>query len=122
MGFCGDAVFEDLSLQRYTSYAQVRVLEVASKSPSQTAGLQPENDYLLGTAERVFKDPNILLEEVMAHLDQPMPVYVYNTKTDEVTLFCCDPVQYTAFSMVDWLGLSHKDSITAQDAMRGAQD
>ena len=37
-----------------------------------------------GTAERVFKDPNILLEEVTAHLDQPMAFYVYNTKTDEV--------------------------------------
>lgn len=63
---------------------QVRVLEVVPGSPSHIAGLKPEDDYLLGTAERVFKDPNILLEEVTAHLDQPMAFYVYNTKTDEV--------------------------------------
>lgn len=62
----------------------VRVLEVVPGSPSHIAGLKPEDDYLLGTAERVFKDPNILLEEVTAHLDQPMAFYVYNTKTDEV--------------------------------------
>ena len=63
---------------------QVRVLEVVPGSPSHIAGLKPEEDYLLGTAERVFKDPNILLDEVTAHLDQPMAFYVYNTKTDEV--------------------------------------
>lgn len=63
---------------------QVRVLEVVPGSPSHIAGLKPEDDYLLGTAERVFKDPNILLDEVTAHLDQPMAFYVYNTKTDEV--------------------------------------
>ncbi|CAN0458065.1 unnamed protein product, partial [Ectocarpus sp. 12 AP-2014] len=62
----------------------VRVLEVVPGSPSHIAGLQPEHDYLLGTAERVFKDPDILFEEVTAHLDQPMSFYVYNTKTDEV--------------------------------------
>lgn len=63
---------------------QVRVLEVVPGSPSHIAGLQPEHDYLLGTAERVFKDPDILFEEVTAHLDQPMSFYVYNTQTDEV--------------------------------------
>ena len=63
---------------------QVRVLEVVPGSPSHIAGLTPGDDYLLGTAERVFKDPDILLDEVTAHLDQPMAFYVYNTKTDEV--------------------------------------
>lgn len=57
-------------------------------SPSHIAGLQPEHDYLLGTAERVFKDPDILFEEVTAHLDQPMSFYVYNTQTDEVFIAC----------------------------------
>lgn len=64
----------------------MRVLEVVPGSPSHIAGLQPEHDYLLGTAERVFKDPDILFEEVTAHLDQPMSFYVYNTQTDEVGL------------------------------------
>ncbi|CAM9531028.1 unnamed protein product [Chrysoparadoxa australica] len=62
----------------------VRVLDTAKNSPAQLAGLQPGEDYLLGTAERVFKDPNILNEELQQHLEQPMEVYVYNTRTDEV--------------------------------------
>lgn len=75
---------------------QVRVLEVVPGSPSHIAGLKPEDDYLLGTAERVFKDPNILLDEVTAHLDQPMAFYVYNTKTDEVrdSLICVGPTRH----------------------------
>ena len=60
------------------------MLEVAPGSPSHIAGFQPQYDYLLGTAERVFKNPDILFEAVTAHLDQPMAFYVYNTKTDEV--------------------------------------
>ena len=62
----------------------LRVCFATPSDPSHIAGLKPEDDYLLGTAERVFKDPNILLDEVTAHLDQPMAFYVYNTKTDEV--------------------------------------
>lgn len=33
----------------------VRVLEVVPNSPAELAGLQPMTDYLLGTAETVFK-------------------------------------------------------------------
>lgn len=70
---------------------------MVSGSPAHIAGLQPEHDYLLGTAERVFKNPDILLEEVTAHLDQPMSFYVYNTKTDEVlvlnlSVFSCHAI------------------------------
>jgi len=33
----------------------VRVLEVVPDSPAELAGLQPMTDFLLGTAETVFK-------------------------------------------------------------------
>ena len=33
----------------------VRILEVVPNSPAELAGLQPMTDYLLGTAETVFK-------------------------------------------------------------------
>lgn len=65
------------------------MLDVTTGSPSHIAGLKPEDDYLLGTAERVFKNPQILHEEVTSHLDQPMEFYVYNTKTDEVRFTLC---------------------------------
>jgi S1-C subfamily serine protease len=44
--------------------ALVRVLEVVPESPAELAGLEAEKDYLLGTAEKVFKDTDALYEEV----------------------------------------------------------
>ncbi|CAM9601719.1 unnamed protein product, partial [Choristocarpus tenellus] len=72
----------------------VRVLAVAPRSPAQIAGLREEEDYLLGTAERVFKDPDILFEEVVSHLEQPMEFYVYNTKTDQVRVVVVLPTDH----------------------------
>jgi len=74
---------------RFDSYwraeeSLVRVLEVASDSPAQLAGLQPANDYLLGTAEKVFKDTDTLHDAVRAHIDSIVEFFVYNTTTDEV--------------------------------------
>ena len=62
----------------------VRVLEVARHSPAQLAGLKGGVDYLLGTAEKVFKNPDVLFEEVTRNIDCPMEIYVYNTETDSV--------------------------------------
>lgn len=62
----------------------VRVLEVVPDSPADMAGLQAEDDYLLGTAEKVFKDTETLYEEVQKKLDDTIEIFVYNTKTDEV--------------------------------------
>lgn len=62
----------------------VRVLEVAPGSPAEIAGLRAGTDYLLGTAERVFGDSDVLNDECTLHLDKPVEFYVYNTETDEV--------------------------------------
>jgi len=62
----------------------IRVLEVTPGSPAQIAGLIAEKDYILGTAEKVFRDPDMLFAELQLHNDQPMELYVYNTDTDAV--------------------------------------
>ncbi|KAJ1461439.1 GRASP55/65 PDZ-like domain-containing protein [Pelagophyceae sp. CCMP2097] len=76
---------------RFDTYYQadehlVRVVEVEAGSPAQIAGLMPETDYLLGTAERVFGDSDALFDEVSLSLDKPVEFYVYNTETDEVRI------------------------------------
>ncbi|RQM21615.1 hypothetical protein B5M09_007431 [Aphanomyces astaci] len=55
----------------------LHVLEVAKKSPADVATLEPGADYLLGTPERVFRDPEDLYDEIVEHLDQPFQCYVY---------------------------------------------
>eukprot|EP00614_Pseudopedinella_elastica_P015487 CAMPEP_0172582432 /NCGR_PEP_ID=MMETSP1068-20121228/1835_1 /TAXON_ID=35684 /ORGANISM="Pseudopedinella elastica, Strain CCMP716" /LENGTH=306 /DNA_ID=CAMNT_0013375777 /DNA_START=179 /DNA_END=1099 /DNA_ORIENTATION=- len=71
--------------------ALVRVLEVQPDSPAELAGLEPEKDYLLGTAEKVFKDTETLNEEVVKFLDSTVEFYVYNTATDEVRVVVVMP-------------------------------
>ena len=62
----------------------VRVLEVERHSPAELAGLKGGADFLLGTAEKVFKNPDVLFEEVTRNIDCPIELYVYNTETDAV--------------------------------------
>ncbi|ETV84585.1 hypothetical protein, variant [Aphanomyces astaci] len=69
----------------------LHVLEVAKKSPADVATLEPGADYLLGTPERVFRDPEDLYDEIVEHLDQPFQCYVYNAKTDQVRLVRITP-------------------------------
>ncbi|KAH9061484.1 hypothetical protein Ae201684P_020820 [Aphanomyces euteiches] len=69
----------------------LHVLEVARKSPADVASLEPEADYLLGTPERVFRDPEDLYDEIVDHLDQPFQCYVYNAKTDQVRIVRITP-------------------------------
>ncbi|ETW00678.1 hypothetical protein, variant [Aphanomyces invadans] len=69
----------------------LHVLEVAKKSPADIATLEPNADYLLGTPERVFRDPEDLYDEIIDHLDQPFQCYVYNARTDQVRLVRITP-------------------------------
>jgi hypothetical protein len=95
---------------RFDSYKDaedqlIRVMEVENNSPAEIAGLQPNVDFLLGTAERVserekfcnipilcifflifqaFKDTEVLFEDLKSHLEHPLEVYVYNSESDEV--------------------------------------
>jgi S1-C subfamily serine protease len=83
---------------RFDSYwraeeALVRVLSVAEDSPGELAGLEAEKDYLLGTAEKVFKDTGALDEEVRKFLDSTVEFFVYNTTTDEVRVVVVMPTE-----------------------------
>lgn len=71
----------------------VRVLDVVDGSPAQIAGLKPEKDYLLGTAERAFSDTQALDEECIRHIDKPVDFYVYNVDTDEVRIVTVLPTR-----------------------------
>jgi len=67
------------------------ILDVEANSPAELAGLQPEKDYLLGTAEKVFKDTDVLFEELKQNLEHPIEFYVYNADTDEVRVVILMP-------------------------------
>ncbi|KAJ8601958.1 hypothetical protein CTAYLR_004447 [Chrysophaeum taylorii] len=75
----------------------VRVLEIEDGSPAQIAGLRPQSDYLLGTAERAFADASALNEECARHLNRPVEFYAYNVDTDEVRVITVLPTH-------DWGG------------------
>jgi len=62
----------------------IRVLEVFPNSPAAHAGLVPFQDYLLGTAQRVFHDIDELADVVNANLGQRVQVFAYNTDSETV--------------------------------------
>lgn len=75
----------------------IHVLEVEENSPAEIAGLQPGEDYLLGTAEKTFKDSDVLFQELKQNLDRPVEFYVYNSISDEVRVVVIMPTE-------DWGG------------------
>lgn len=75
----------------------VHILEVEHDSPAEIAGLQPNTDYLLGTAEKVFQDTDVLFQELQANIDRPVEFFVYNTDLDEVRIVVIMPT-------LDWGG------------------
>eukprot|EP00933_Yihiella_yeosuensis_P045421 TRINITY_DN40792_c0_g1_i1.p1 TRINITY_DN40792_c0_g1~~TRINITY_DN40792_c0_g1_i1.p1 ORF type:complete len:408 (-),score=122.46 TRINITY_DN40792_c0_g1_i1:258-1481(-) len=62
----------------------IRVLEVFPNSPAAHSGLVPYQDFLLGTATRVFHDIDELVETVTANINQRIQVYVYNADSETV--------------------------------------
>ena len=60
------------------------VIDVEANSPAELAGLQSQNDFLLGTAEMAFRDTDDLFSVLQANLEKPVEFYVYNNETDEV--------------------------------------
>lgn len=68
----------------------VKVLSVAPGGPAMAAGLKAD-DYLLGTAERVFSDSDVLTDECLRHLDKSLEIYVYDVDTDQVRVVAVAP-------------------------------
>jgi hypothetical protein len=64
------------------------ILEVASNSPAESAGLRQYSDYIIG-ADSVLHESEDLFSLIEAHEGRPLKLYVYNTETDhcrEVTI------------------------------------
>lgn len=62
----------------------IRVLEVFPNSPAAHAGLMPYKDYLLGTADVMFRDLDELVELVNASLNKRLQIYVYNSDSETI--------------------------------------
>ena len=77
-----------------------RVLEVEVNSPAELAGLIPSRDYLLGTAEKVFKDTDVLFDELADKVEVPVEFYVYNADTDEVRRLLGDGIARASGTLI----------------------
>mmetsp|Transcript_26456 Transcript_26456/g.41940 ORF Transcript_26456/g.41940 Transcript_26456/m.41940 type:complete len:354 (+) Transcript_26456:41-1102(+) len=64
----------------------IRVLSVDENSPASAAGLQPQTDYILGTPINAFTSFSIFRDTISDYIDQPLPVYVYNSEQAAVRL------------------------------------
>lgn len=71
----------------------IHVLEVEHDSPAEIAGLQPDSDYLLGTAEKIFQDTDVLFLELQTHLERPVEFFVYNAQQDDVRIVVLMPTE-----------------------------
>ncbi|TDH70608.1 hypothetical protein CCR75_007105 [Bremia lactucae] len=67
--------------------------DVADSSPAERAGLRAESDYLLGTPERVFADPEDLHDEILDALDGSFQCYVFNALEDQVRIVSIIPTE-----------------------------
>lgn len=87
---------------RFDSYAHAeeyvcRVCEVIEESPADLAGLQANEDYILGSAEKVYPDMESMYKDLQENIDKPMEWFVYNSKTDSVRIVVVMPT-------LDWNG------------------
>jgi len=64
----------------------IRILSVDQNSPASKAGLQANNDYILGTPINAFTAFSVFRDTVSDYIDQPLPIYVYNSKDAQVRL------------------------------------
>lgn len=72
---------------RYCSYEAsaenvYHILEVATDSPAEMAGLVAFTDYIIGSPHTVLRKETDLYELVEQHMDQPLRLYVYNSDYD----------------------------------------
>uniref|UniRef100_A0AC34QZH4 PDZ GRASP-type domain-containing protein n=1 Tax=Panagrolaimus sp. JU765 TaxID=591449 RepID=A0AC34QZH4_9BILA len=59
------------------------IISVQPNSPASLAGLESDNDYVLG-AESVLNQADDLIALVQANIGKPLKLYVYNVITDQV--------------------------------------
>jgi hypothetical protein len=69
----------------------IRVLDVQPNSPAATAGLVPQQDFLLGTTTQTLDSVATLATLLRQHENVVMDLYVYNTETDMVRVVALYP-------------------------------
>jgi len=92
----------------------IRVLEIEEGSPAHVAGLEPDTDYLLGTATLSFGSTQILGQVLQASVNVPLEIYVYSTHTDEVRVVTLLPTK-------DWGVDDDDDAIYEERGLLGAE-
>jgi hypothetical protein len=75
----------------------IHILTVKPNSPADRAGINPGEDYILGTAEAVFHDMDELAMCFEANINKPIGIYVYSATTGEVRVVSLTP-------RMDWGG------------------
>ena len=66
------------------AYHVWRILSIYPSSPAETAGLNAESDYILGSADRPLYDQDDLYELIRTNVKSPVRLYVYNTELDSI--------------------------------------
>eukprot|EP01119_Soliformovum_irregulare_P006585 TRINITY_DN187_c0_g1_i1.p1 TRINITY_DN187_c0_g1~~TRINITY_DN187_c0_g1_i1.p1 ORF type:complete len:378 (-),score=108.68 TRINITY_DN187_c0_g1_i1:38-1135(-) len=76
---------------RFCPFEQVvsnvwHILDVYMHSPAFAAGLQPRVDYIVGTPELLMTESEDFFTLIESNEQKPIPLYVYNSDTDNVRL------------------------------------
>eukprot|EP00002_Diphylleia_rotans_P024897 TRINITY_DN4916_c0_g1_i3.p1 TRINITY_DN4916_c0_g1~~TRINITY_DN4916_c0_g1_i3.p1 ORF type:complete len:357 (-),score=69.99 TRINITY_DN4916_c0_g1_i3:540-1610(-) len=61
-----------------------KVLEVSPKSPAFYAGLKPNDDFIIGSPERIFNEEADFYDLVEGCLGKELRLYVFNTYSEQV--------------------------------------
>jgi len=62
--------------------------EVFPDSPATEAGLQPFDDYIVGSANMIFQSSEDFFNLVAANMGRPLEFFVYNCRTDNIRSVC----------------------------------
>ena len=96
----------------------LRVLEVHDGSPAADAGIEPFNDYMLGTSLITFQDMDDLNDVVLSFLDRPVEFFVYNSARDTIRRVVVVPSHKWGAAKVFSGAKLAKDTFTAFPQMR----
>jgi len=76
----------------YNATAHVwHVLEVHPNSPGSEAGLEAQTDYIVGTTDIIFNNPDDFYTLVKGCIGKSLSLYVYSSKTSRVRLVSITP-------------------------------
>ena len=101
---------------RFDTYANCdenvcRICEIENDSPADLAGLVQETDYILGSAEKVYPDMDLLFKDLQENLNKPMELFIWNSEEDKVRIVIIMP-------SLDW-GTNNTSSILGATIAHG---